>query len=229
MKILVIILALIVGGVGYVAHSFGIIGLPKPRDLGVTYTQADTDSALKKNKVEREDILIGESPSQSIGFSGSHEVNDTFNSAELTGLANERSWVYLPFRNLQIKLHDGGAEISGNLDTSKLINYLQAVGGMTADEAAQVKKYVPIDGKPSFYVNVDGHVEDNDLSLNVNQVSIGAFSVPGSIISSNQARVNQFLESRARQWEGLSINSLSVSGDELKFDGTLPNVARLAR
>ena len=229
MKIFKLILLLVVVTFGYLVYSLGLFGTPKAKDLGIEYSSADFVSTRDKAKITFEDKDLTDNPSLAISFSGSHETKESYTSQELTAIANERSWQYLPFSNIQIKLGDGGAEISGNLDTSKVVDYLQAVGGMSESEASAVKKYIPISGRPAFYLKVGGSVINNDLDLEISSLSIGSIQVPSGIIGDNQGRVESFLESRARAFPGFSVTALDIKAGELNFDGTLPDTESLAR
>ena len=229
MKIFKLILLLVVVTFGYLVYSLGLFGTPKAKDLGIEYSSGDFVSARQKAKIAFEDKGSTNNPASAISFSGSHETKESYTSQELTAIANERSWQYLPFSNIQIKLGDGGAEISGNLDTSKVVDYLQAVGGMSESEASAVKKYIPISGRPAFYLKVGGSVINNNLDLEISSLSIGSIQVPSGIIGDNQGRVESFLESRARAFPGFSVTALDIKAGELNFDGTLPDTESLSR
>lgn len=229
MKILKIVLLIILLVAGYFSYTLGIFVKPTPKNLGVTYSENDFKSSVTKAKITYTNSPVTSNPESAIAYSGSHKVSDSFTSSELTSVANYRSWQYLPFENIQIKLNEGGVEISGNLDTSKVIGYLQAVGGLKKEEAEKIKNYIPISGKPSFYVNAKGSVKDNDLKLDLQSVSIGSVSIPKTIISENMSRIESFLEQRAREWQGFSVKSLEIKDGKLSFDGTLPDTESLSK
>lgn len=210
----------IFAGLGYLAYSLGIIGTPKPKDLGVTYSAADLTAADTKSQV----VTTISAGATTISYEGSHSISKNFTAQELTAVANERTWSNLPFSNVQIRINpDNTIEFSGNVATAKLADYLVAVGGLSRDMAEKIKGYVPVQGNPSFYLHTSGKIINNQTSLAVSSVQIGPVSIPDNYINQYQPMVTKFINDRIAAWSGMQVNSLTFSGGQLVFEGNLPD------
>jgi len=222
-------LVLIILTTGYGVYAFGLIGTPKPKNLGINYTEADWQTSQGKSQIKTE-IVAATVPLEAIKYQGSHPVTQSFTSQELTAEANKRTWQYLPFKNIQIRINqDGSTEVSGNLNTSIVTEYLTAVGGLSLKEAEIVKSYVPIQGMPTFYLKGAGSVENNKISLNLQSVQVGPVSIPTGYINQYQSTVVTFLNDRLQKWDGVKIDSLNFNSSQLNFSGTLPNTEIVAK
>ena len=131
---LLTIVVLIGGGVWY---------LLQPKSLGVSYTPADLASIYKKVGVTFEQLPAGSPSGKSLIVSGSHPVNQTFSSEELSAAADNRSreYAYFPFRRVQIRVNaDGSVEGSATVNYSDVVRYLVALGVSSSDIAEGAKK-----------------------------------------------------------------------------------------
>lgn len=229
LKLFLLVIVLIILAGGYGAYAFGLIGTPKPKDLGIEYTEADWQMAEDKTQVKTETVSQA-GPETALKYSGSHPVKQSFSSAEITAAANHRAWKYLPFKNIQVRLNtDGTAEVSGNINTAMIADYLVAVGGLSAKEAQLVKDYVPVRGNPSFYLKAGGSVKNNHISLDLQSVKVGPVNVPGNYIDQYQPEVVKFLNDRLPQWEGMQVDSLDFDDGKMNFSGNLPDTEIVAR
>ena len=160
-----------------------------------------------------------------IKYTGSHDVDNTFTSEDFSAFGQYASWKYLPFMNIQIRINkDGTAEASGNMNTSKLADYLMGAGGVSGDEASKIKSYIPISGNPTFYIKVAGSMKDNTLQdFAINAAQIGPVSIPSGFINTYSGRVETFLEDRVRALPGAYVRSLTLEDGKMRFQGKLPD------
>src|SRR3989344_3964905 len=131
MKKLLIILVIITGLIGG-----GIYYLFQPKTLGIKYTPQDLESIKNKVNVNNESLPANTPLSQSLVVSGSHPVEATFSSEELSAGANYRRSVYkyFPFKNVQIRVNnDGSVEGSAKVNFADGVNYLLTLGVSSSD------------------------------------------------------------------------------------------------
>src|SRR5664280_1447887 len=104
---LIVVVILVILGLGYLGFVPGvskILGSDKPRDLGITYTAADLKSITSKNHVQR--IVLESAPDIESSFvlKGAQAINNVFTDKEITArLGQESDWMFNPFTNVQIK------------------------------------------------------------------------------------------------------------------------------
>src|SRR3989344_3564057 len=121
LTILLLLVALFSGCVWYVF---------RPMTLGITYTAADMESATKKLGVIFEALPPG-TTGKTLVVSGSHPVDQTFTSSELTALADNRSKQYslFPFKNVEIRVKsDGSVEGSATVGFGDAVRHLISLG-----------------------------------------------------------------------------------------------------
>lgn len=176
-SVLVVVAVLVLIVLGFL----GYIPLFKPRDLGVTYTEADRASARAKSQIEYEALPADTPDSQSLVRTGSRAVSASFTSAEITALMNDRPYKYWPFKDVQMKFNaDGSAEVSGRLIKDRIPGYAAAIG-VDSNVASKVIKYLP--PNPVFYVKGKAALSNNQVSLlDPSKVEIGRASIPLSWI-----------------------------------------------
>jgi hypothetical protein len=115
----------ILGYLGFVPGVSALFGSDKPRNLGITYTEADRGKAYEKNGVIAAALPKTKNIADSIRYEGKKEVSFTMTNAEITALINSSKWEYMPISELQINIHtDGVAEASGILHIDKIVPYI---------------------------------------------------------------------------------------------------------
>ena len=222
--ILTLIIAVIgVGGyIGFIPGVASVFGSDKPRDLGVKVTKEDSDKAQAMTGVILADLPSDTPISQSIKFEGKKEVKVSFDDISGSAIMNNRPWKYYPFYNVQVKIHpDGTIESSGMINMDKVFQYTESLGFATADVEKAMNDYkIPKMNMP-YYIKGKGEVINNKVTLNVDAVQAGRLSIPSSIISQNQSRAAQVVETAINKLEGFYAKSLKVENGKVVFDGTM--------
>lgn len=244
-----LIIILILGYFGFVPFVSDIMGTNKPKNLGVTFTEKDFESARGKTKVKYE-ILQGDlKPEESIKYSGKRSVKMELTSSELTALIYERKWRYYPFKNWSVKINeDGTVETSGQILTNKLMDCLKAYGikpeetsdnfeknsvliGYFAikvdpnikrfyDLLNQVSRFIK--SNPSFYIKGKAKVENNNITLlQLDSVYLGKINLT-STVNKYIEEIKNFIEEILDNTPGLYVTSLTFKDMKLNFVGTLP-------
>ncbi len=247
--IIVVIILLVLGYLGYIKPIANVLGTNKPVDLGIKYTDSDLGSVKQKFGVELVEIESSD-PNNSIRYEGEQKVEKSFTDEEITAMVNSKKWIYTPVTNVQIKIgEDGTIESSGTLMVSRLANYFSAVSGATVS-TDEVNKAVGILPKEvPYYISGTASVSNGDVSIDVNSFSIGKkvsfinfmstayansvnasvssfkvgqFAISQSIISSYKDQINSFLTTRLNKISGLKANLVTFEKGEMNFSGTMP-------
>jgi hypothetical protein len=187
-------------------------------------TKETSMAAWKKAGIDNVISLpVGTAPSASFRWEGAKPASYTMTAEEVTALVNNRPWKYWPFSSVQVKIgSDGTIEASGMVDTGKVLGYTEALGFQTADVRKVMADYrIPEKSVPA-YVKGKASITDNKLTMSVDAAEIGRVSVPGSVIANNTGRVVSVIESAMARQPELKIKSMTFSGGEAKYDGTVP-------
>jgi len=210
--IIVLIVVLFLGYLGFIPGVSALFGSNKPRDLGITYTEADRTSARTKSQIEYTELPATTPDDQSIQRIGSRPVTTSFSSAEISALMNDRPFKYWPYKNVQMKFNaDGSAEVSGQLVKSRLPGYMASIG-IAQNVTDKVVQYMP--SNTVFYVKGKAALSNNQVSvLDPSKVEIGRMSIPVNYFLSSNDSGTAFAADQSEIESGLS----SVSGKKAKI------------
>ena len=225
--ILLVIIALVGGYFGFVPGIRTLFGSDKPRDLGVVASAQSFASGEAKIGLVRQDA--GASSATSVTYEGSHQVNVSLTSEELTSLMQNGSWKhtwqYNPIADdFQVKFHpDGTVEVAGVLDRTKLAGYLGATG--FKDVLGYVNSLGFLPNAIPFYASGSGSIVNDHVTISVSSAQLGRISLPTD--ASAMQAVQDFVERRIAGIPGLDVASLNFNGGTLNFKGTYPSVIKL--
>ncbi len=220
-----LILAIVVVGVFFY--------LRQPKNLGVTYNQADLKSIYGKLKVVFEPLPTNAGTEKTLIVSGAHPVDATFSSQELTAAADNRrkNYIYFPFRNVQIRVNsDGSVEGSGTVNFKDAVNYLVALGVSYQDIVKAAAKFKVPNADLPVYLKVSGTILNNLGHLSVQSVSIANIPVPQGLVNQYGPAINDLVESVIKDRQpSYNIEKLEVQNGKVHFKGTSPNIEQAAR
>jgi hypothetical protein len=222
---IILIPTLVLGYMGFVPGLSDIMGSNRPRDLGVRYTQADLNSMMAKNGVQ--DVVLADTsiPEQSLSFSGSKPLKNSFTEAELTARMNDYTKVkYNAVSDMQLRINaDGTTEISGRIDLNGAEDCAAAFG-MPKQDFDKLKPYLDkakvLNPKPAFYAKGTVKIVNNQLSMDADRVEIGKLPLPMEQMPMDA--VVRESETILANVEGLNIKSLEFKDGKMNFDGTVP-------
>jgi len=245
----ILIIILVLGYFGFVPFVSDIMGTNKPKNLGVTFTEKDFESARSKTGVKYETLTGDLKPEESLKYSGKRSVKMELTSSELTALIYERKWRYYPVKNWTVKINeDGTVETSGQILTNKLMDCLSALGikpeessientpkimmmGVIAtnvdpnikrfyDLLNQISRFIK--SNPSFYIKGKAKIENNKLTLlQLDSVYLGKINLT-STVNKYKGEIVSLIEEILNNTPGLYVTSLTFQDMKLKFTGTLP-------
>jgi hypothetical protein len=221
-----VVILLVVGVLGYLGIIPGVaslFGWDNPKDLGVTVTAEDYNSAAQKLGRQRLPFPDGYENDLGIAFEGSHPVNTALTQEELTATFQTRDFASNPFSdNGQIRINeDNSVEISGTINVNDLLTMIDTM--FTLDESAKnmLNKADFIKGDIPFYVHGSGEVTNNVWDIDIQQFKLGFVSIPTDQIPESS------LESAAGNLvdyvTGLDISSMTIENGRVNFDGMYPD------
>ena len=220
--VLIIVVVGLGGYLGFIPGVSTIFGSDKPRDLGVKVTLEDSKKAQEMTGVILAELPSDTPVSQSIKFEGKKDVKVSFDNVSGSAIMNNRPWKYYPFYDVQVKIHpDGTIESSGMINMDKVFQYTESLGFATADVEKAMNDYkIPKMNLP-YYIKGKGEVINNKVTLDVETVQAGRLSIPSSIISENQHRAIDVVETAINRLDGFYAKSLKVEDGKVVFDGTM--------
>jgi hypothetical protein len=198
---------LILGYLGFVPFVSPIMGSTTPKSLGIVFENEDLKSCI--NKIQP--------------VSENSEIDTYFTSEELTALANSGEWNY-PASDIQVKANnDGTIEISGIFLKDQLLPYLEAQ--KFPDNLSKIlTDYIKnFSVNPIFYIKGKGYVDNNKITIRVEQAEIGKLPVSDRL-NKEIDTIKGFLESKISLTPNLYINNLNAKEGKIYFKGKLPNI-----
>lgn len=221
--VLLFLIVLIIVGVWYVF---------RPAVLGVRYTAEDLEAANQKLGVTQEALPAGVT-GKTIIVTGSHPVDKTFTSSELTALADNRykTYAYFPFRNVQIRVNsDGSVEGSATVGFQDAVRYLVALGVSEQDVIEGAKKLNVPNATLPVYLKVSGSVTNDTSSITVQSAKIANIPVPEVYVNQYGPALNPLVDSVITSRKpSYHIEKLEVVGGKVYFKGTSPDKEQAVR
>lgn len=203
--VLVISGVIALGSTGFVPIVSDLMGTSKPRDLGVTFSEANYASGIAKVQgakvLNPEYLCIG----CEYTSNGSVPTKATFTASEFTAMLNKRNDGTIgPASDIQIKFNsDGTIETSAMVDTTGMEGVPEIKGPMYAK------------GKIDSFTS-------KSITLDLESAEFGRVGVPSDQMPQVEQEVNNALKKVFEQNPGLSINDIKVTESGVVFDGTLP-------
>jgi len=224
--VVVVVLVLLGGYFGFVPGISAVFGSDKPRDLGVAASAESFKTGSLKIGLAREDTEAA--TSLSVTYQGSHAVNVSLSSEEISSLLQngtwKKTWQFNPIADdFQMKISsDGGVEMAGLLDMNKLNGYLSATG--FSDVESYTSKFNFLSNKVPFYLSGSGSIINNKVNLAVTSAELGRIPLPTDAVAVQAAE--SFIERRIAGISGMSVTSLNFNGGTLNFKGTYPSTIK---
>jgi hypothetical protein len=190
--VIVLIVFLLLGYLGFIPGLSNLMGSNKPRDLGITYTEADRQSARDKSQVEYQALPDNTPDELSLQRIGSRPVTASFTSAEITALMNDRPYKYWPYEDVQMKFNaDGSVEVSGSLIKDRVPGYAAAIG-IPKNVVERVMYYLP--AHPVYYVKGKASLSENRVAIfEPEKFELGRMPMPlGMILSQSNSSMTAY-------------------------------------
>lgn len=203
--IIVIVLVFGVAAIGLVQIPIisAIVGVNKPKDLGVKVSQEALNSLQNKMPVKIEGSASELCLSCNQTFSGVVSITANRTSEEITSFL--QLWPRQEgdiLKNTQVKFIEGGLEIS-----TKLNKYIKA---------------------PVYVKVMVEHESNKSVRLDIVKGQVGLFSVPEKYLEQAEEFFQEVVNNRLSQISGLSIDRLEYHEGYSSFTGTYPAVVKPA-
>lgn len=216
-----------------ILFSAGVLYMSQPKYLGVKYSDADLKSSYEKLKVTYEPLPSDAPKGKTLMVSGSHPVDQSFSSEELTALADNRkkNYAYFPFRKVQIRVNpEGSVEGAATVNYQSAVNYLLALGVSNKDITEAAAKFKVPNANLPVYLKVSGSVVNNLGHITVQSASIANIPVPQNLVNKYGPGINNLVESVIRDRQpSYNIEKLEVTDGKVHFKGTSPDVEMAVR
>ncbi|MBU2632546.1 hypothetical protein KKG52_02410, partial [Patescibacteria group bacterium] len=174
------------------------------KDLGVTYTMADYDRAVKeKAKIEvnnPSDLCL----TCSFKTEGSQKVDLTLSNAETSAIQNFSNSTKGPIKNIQIKFSGKETEASFVTDFT--------YQGIEIKYPVYVKGNFWNTGSKSFYISVE-------------KLEAGNLSIPGSLKKRAEREFMSYVNNILSGIDGLSVEKVEINNGSVNFVGDIPTKA----
>lgn len=193
--VLALVIVLVVGGM------IAVKNMGKPKDLGVTYTEADYWSAMQKAGVVVNEVPEGETWEKTdVVYSGSKPIDATFTPAEVSALfaySHQGGW---PVSNAQVRFTGGdGVELSASIDYAGT-SY-------------------PV------YAKASAAMSGATISGSLQEAEVLGVTVPSQYFGAGESYALGFINSRLARLTGLNITTAEVTPEGLHLVGTVPATA----
>jgi hypothetical protein len=225
-----LVAVLVLGYLGFVPGLSDLMGANKGRDLGISYTDADYDSAKRKLGFDLGLNPVETPPEDSYKLSDFKPVSTTLTSEELTALMNELtdSWKYFPLDNIQVKINsDNTMEIQSTLLLDRFDGFAKAVK-LNDSVVSKINAVISvIKTNPSFYMKGKFTINNGVTESNITQIQIGKVDIPASQLPEIDASVNSLVDRVIQEPVGI-LKNLSCENSLLKIDGNFPSSISLA-
>ena len=198
----IFLLLLLVGTLAYAGWVFRQLRSQNIQDLGVRYTAADYDSAVKT----KAGVIVPDDPSllflgSKFRTEGSQKIDQVFSDAEISAIQNISNEKHGPFKQVQIHFLGG--------------NQVEA-SGVVIDP--RVPKTGPVYVKGSL---VQTGPRSFDIS-GIQELRVGDYKVPAPIAQQAKAEFTQYVNGILADIEGLNVEKVEIQDGKVHFTGSVP-------
>lgn len=205
----------------------------KPQNLGVSFTIEDLQRVDQKYGFKTIELADNQEIANSKSYEGSVAVEGTFTNAEISAQFDKwyKNWKYYPIKDVQFRVNsDGSIETTGVFIVDRTYPYFE-YAGFSKDKVDQGLKYINMFGvdEIAFYITGEAKIVNNQISINLQKVKIGKFSIPHNLIEQYSDEVNQFAQSRIDGINNLDIEQMSFENAQTYAKGTFPKTTKAVK
>lgn len=224
-----IIFIILIASVGLLV-GFLLPGLLWTKGLGIEYTRADYESAVKKLDFVKDAVPTGDTAGEyTYTYGELRPVSTDLTSAEITAFINYDRPSYYAVKNVQVKINtDGTVETSGSVNVDYILT--EVLGGKYSK--SEIQKEIPALGflpsSVNLYVKTGGSVVNNTSSVNVDAVKVQGISIPSELVKSQEAvsvvntGVNNLIDQYSKK-SGATFENISTKNEKLIIKGNFPS------
>lgn len=232
---------------GSIAYMLGSLSLFKPKNLGVSYTQADFNSAVQKLGLHiTADLGNGETYDNAPILTGGTDTKPDSTITDGT-LKNKLSykdynWTFSNYQPKSVTLTPSEVtaffnEIApsfwwfdktqvkiapdGTIITSSQANIKKIIDELYPDVAEYIP--IPLPGSANLYTEGDFSITDNQIAMTPEVLKVGPVGIPEKYLQGdNLDAFSSYLDRFYTIIPDLQINNAGVKNGEFVFDGVIP-------
>ena len=195
-----------------------------PKDFGIKVTKEDSMAARAKAGIEIVSLPKNADQSKDFTLEGRKDSSFTLDSKELTAFTNNRPWIKYPIKNVQVKIDkDGTIESSATLIVSRVMPFAVALGYSETQVRDAMQKYNIPPFEVPVYVKGTGSVLNDVVTINAQNIKIGAIPVPGDIVSQINKGAESILDDIIQKHSAsFHAETLNFTDGRMIFKGTVP-------
>ncbi len=176
-------------------------GTTRPKDLRVSYTEADFDKVLKDINLDFKPSADWTNPEVVTTYSGKQEIDYTFTDQAFSAFANYTHSARFPVDQLQIKFSEGG-----QAESSMVFNYAG-------------RPY------PVYLVGTIDGASGRSVSGSLSRVEIAGYTLPDQYLEMAGEYLFAMINARLGRMEALDIQTLEFTEGGVRLVGTIPQTA----
>lgn len=195
-----------------------------PKDFGIKVTKEDSFAARAKAGIEIVSLAKNADPRRDFTLEGRKDANFTLDSKELTAFTNNRPWIKYPIKNVQVKIDkDGIIESSATLIVSRVMPFAIALGYSELQIRDAMQKFNIPPFEVPVYVKGKGSVLNDAVSINAQNIKIGAIPVPGDIVGQINKGAESILDDIIQKHSAsFHTDTLNFTDGRMIFKGIVP-------
>jgi len=244
---LYILLSILIVLAGLIVYMLGSLSFFKPKNLGVSYTQADTNSVMKKLGIHiTADLGNGEKYDNAPMLTGdlTAKPDSTLKSKTLgTKLSyKDYNWAFSNYQPKSVTLTPAEAtaffneiapsfwwfddtqvkiDSDGSILTSSKANIKKIKEEIYPDVAGEIP--IPLPDSVNLYTKGGFSITNNKIDMVPEEIKVGPVGVPGQYLKGDNLDVfSDYLSRFITVIPGLQIDNAGVQGDGFVFEGTIP-------
>lgn len=194
------------------------------KNFGIKVTKEDSMAARAKAGIEIVSLPKNTDPSKDFTLEGRKDASFTLDSKELTAFTNNRPWIKYPIKNVQVKIDkDGTIESSATLIVSRVMPFAIALGYSESQIRDAMQKFNIPPFEVPVYVKGKGSVLNDAVSINAQNIKIGAIPVPGDIVGQINKGAESILDDIIQKHSSsFHAETLNFADGKMNFKGTVP-------
>lgn len=240
-KLVLILLALIVlvvlgvvgylGYLGFIPGVSSLFGSDKPRDLGVSYSEAQYEEYNEKANFKTEVVNEDELDGTTVKYLNPKKMTASYSQEEVSARINYAKYKYMPVKDVQIKFNnDGSVEYSSIVILDNIPEVASVFGYTVTDEqigkAMDYLELLPVN--PPVYAKGVPVIKNNTFDFNLQKLEVGRLSIdPAQYDLSNLAE--EVAQQVIDTMDGVSIDSAVIENGKVNFKGTVPTLVKEVR
>jgi len=244
---LFVLLGVLIVLAGVIIYMLGSFSFFKPKNLGVTYTQADFNSVMQKLGMHvTADLGNGEKYDNAPVLSGnlSSKPTSTLKSETLKKKLpySDYKWTFSNYQKKSVTLTEAEVtaffneiapnfwwfddtqvkvDTDGSILTSSKANIKKIKEELFADVAGEIP--IPLPDNVNLYTKGNFSIKNNKIDMAPEEIKAGPVGVPNQYLTgSNLGYFSDYLGRFITVIPGLQIDNAGVKGSGFVFEGTIP-------